>query len=207
MSNSGFTMWKIITALSLGVLLIGGIMYAATFLGERPFVPKQFSDARAGAVQTAEGIVSMAKESVTALARISELDKAGKYDQALDLVIQEVNRNNELRDRAEILSQGLGLMTQALSQVKPQSAAVVGVQAIGKEYQIAQKLIDYYNSTYELLDVLRGRYGGASGDPSSAGAQAKINDLITKMNADASAVNVLNEEYKGLMVQFDSLTK
>ena len=207
MSSNGFARWKTVTALGLGVLFVGGILYAATFLGERPFVPKQFSDARTGAVQTAEGIVNMANESIVTLAKISELDKSGKYDRALDLVVQEVNRNNELRDRAEVLSQGLGLMTQALSQVKPQGAAVVGIQAIGKEYQIAQRLINYYNSTYELLDVLRGRYDGVSSDPSSASAQTKINDLITKMNADASAVNVLNEEYKGLMSQFDLLTK
>ncbi len=207
MSQNGFARWKAIVIVSLGIFVVGGILYASTFLGEKPVVPKQFSDARAGAAQTAEGIASMAGDSVTNLAKISGADKAGKYEEALNLVLVEVGRNSELRDRAEVLSQQLGLMTQALSQVRPQDAAQVGIQAIGKEYQIVQKLVDYNGLTYQLLDVLRGRYDGISSSPTSASAQAKINSLITDMNADASAVNVLNEEYKGLMTQFDSLTK
>jgi hypothetical protein len=189
--------------LTLGIILVAGILFAASLVNGGTYVPKQFSDARAEAAQTADGIVSMSNDSIANLTKISELDKAGKYNQALDLVTQEKYRNDELGNRAEILLRGLSLMTQALSQIKPQSAAEVGIQAIGKEYQINLKLVDYANSTYGLLNVL----DGVNSAPESVESQQEINSFISQMNVDASAVNTLNEEYKGLMAQFDALTK
>ncbi len=207
MSYNASSKWNAVIVLALGLVLVGGIVWAANSVIDKRFVPEQFSNARTQAAQTAEGIVTMSGDSISNLAKVSDFDKQGKYDLALDVVLQEVSRNSELRDRAEVLSQQLGLMTQVLAQVKPQDAAQTGVQAIGKEYQIVEKLVDYNGLTYQLLDLLRGRYDGLLDAPAGPAAQAKINQFIAQMNADASAVNTLNEEYKGLMSRFDSLTK
>jgi len=203
MIKSGSVNRNTVIILGLGILFIGGIIFASNFSGERPFVPKQFSDARIEAAQTAEGIVSISNESIANLQKISEADKAGKYADALNMALQEVGRNEEFGHLTDDLFNELILMTQSLSGIKPQSAAEIGIQAIGGEMQLAQKLADYKLSTSDLLNVIRSLYGGHA----AAISKVNINEIITKMNADASAVNALNKEYKGLMDKFDSLTK
>jgi hypothetical protein len=205
MYYSASAKWKAII-LILSVLLLAGVIYGVVSLKARPVVPQKFSDTRGEAAQTAEGIVGLASESLANLEKVGAADKAGRYGEALDLVLQEVNRNREARDRAVVLSQQLGLMAGALYQVKPIEAAQLGVEAIGKEYQIVERLINYNGITYQLLDVLRAHYGsGTVGQ--GMDIHSRVDELIGKLNSDARAVNAINEEYKGLMASFDNLTK
>lgn len=166
------------------------------------YVPKEFFEARGQGAVIAESIVKLSGEAMGNLKMIGQLDEEKKYSDGLDMVLQEISRNEESRKSALALSSELEKMATAISKVKPDSASEVALQAVLYESQIVQRLINYNSYLYQLLDFLRSRFakgGGASGQ--------MVADLISKMNNEISSINTLNEKYKELMVKFDSLTK
>lgn len=169
----------------------------------RVFVPPEFLEARSMGAEIAERIVSLSKESIENLGAVSTEDEIGNYTTGLDLVLKEVQRNEKARKEALGLSQELGVMTTSLMQVQPEEAVKVGLEAIINESQIVQRLINYNAYIFQLLDVLQSRFtkGGAAPD-----TDAKVKELINKMNEEAEAINELNEKYKNLMGEFDKLT-
>jgi len=142
-------------------------------------------------------------ESIENLGAVSTEDEIGNYTSGLDLVLKEVQRNEKARKEALDLSQELGVMAKSLNQVQPEEAAKVGLEAIINESQIVQRLINYNAYIFQLLDVLQSRFtkGGAAPD-----TDEKVKELINKMNEEAEAINELNDKYKNLMGEFDSLT-
>lgn len=193
----------------LAILLVVGIIYAAESLsGGGPYVPKEFTTTRAEAAQTASQIVSQANASITNLNAISAAYNSGKYNTALDLAIQEADRNNNESSSSLALSSQLSTMANDLYQVRPESAEQIGVQAIGTELQIVSKLIDYTGLTSKLLQDLRTGYIiQGNGATSTAGINSSLNQVVSGLNGDAQSVNSLNQQYLNLMTQFDTLTK
>lgn len=185
--------------------IILGLVFSAKPIINKPFVPFEFFEARARGVVISENIVKLSNESMDNLKAISAADEIMNYGGGLDLVLKEIARNSEAREEALKLSQELGIMAAKLVDVKPESAAKVGIQAISNEYQIAQRLISYNNYIYELLEVLQSRFTDKA--ESNEKTVVKVKDLIEKMNGDAEAINKLNSEYGVLMSEFDSLTK
>ncbi len=185
--------------------IILGLVFSAKPIINKPFVPFEFFEARARGVVISENIVKLSNESMDNLKAISAADEIMNYGGGLDLVLKEISRNGEAREEALKLSQELGIMAGKLVDVKPESAAKVGIQAISNEYQIAQRLISYNNSIYQLLEVLQSRFTDKA--ESNDKTVVKVKDLIEKMNSDAEAINKLNSEYGILMGEFDSLTK
>ncbi len=169
----------------------------------RIFVPQEFTEARNKGAEIAERIVSLSKESIENLGAVSTEDEIGNYTVGLDLVLKEVQRNEKARKEALDLSQELGVMTTSLMHVQPEEAVKVGLEAIINESQIVQRLINYNAYIFQLLDVLQSRFtkGGAAPD-----TDAKVKELINKMNEEAEAINELNNKYKNLMGEFDRLT-
>jgi len=167
------------------------------------FVPAEFIDARGNGAVIAERIVSLSKESITNLAEISAEDEIGNYTAGLELVLKEVERNEKARNEALELSKELGKMTTNLTQIKPEEAAKVGLEATINELQIVQRLINYNAYVFQLLDVLQGRFTGGGSGPNT---DEKVKELISKMNQEAEAINELNEKYKTQMGEFDKLT-
>ncbi|MCL4405393.1 MAG: hypothetical protein M1361_01830 [Patescibacteria group bacterium] len=209
MYYSSSARWNAVIILVLAILLVIGIIYGAEALNNSmPYVPKEFTTTRAQAAQTSDAIVSLADTSITNLNDISTAYNAGDYNKALDIAIQEINSNNQERDNASILSTQLGTMANDLYQIRPESAEQIGVQAIGKEYQIIENLVDYSDLIYKLLDQLKvGYISQTGGATSTASLNAELNKIVDQLNSDAQSVNSLNKQYLSLMNQFDSLTK
>lgn len=187
-------------AILAAVLIIGGLFY---FFQVRSHVPKEFLAARNQAVGVAEEIVKLSSESSDNLESISVKDRSGKYEEALDLVLQEANRNAELRNRAVTLSEDLRIMATNLAKVRPKEAAQVGLQAVTSELELVQRLVNYNSYTYELLGVLQTRLESNG----SVDAREKIKIIITNMNKEVEKINELNQRYKNQMQEFDRLTR
>lgn len=209
MHYSSSAKWNAIIMIVLAAILVLGIVYAAKVLNNMaPYVPQDFTTTRTQASKTSDNIVSLSSASISNLNAISADYNAGKYTSALDMAIQEVNHNNDVRDQASALSSELGTMAGDLSQIRPASAEQIGVQAIGKEYQIIENLVNYISLTYQLLDQLKLGYIVPNRTASSTEQfNSRLNDLVSKLNGYAQSVNSLNQDYLGLMAQFDGLTK
>lgn len=194
----------IILAIILAGSILAGLILVRGAVVDKPFVPPELLEAKGKGVDIAESIVNLSKESLNNLKAISAADETHNYSGGLDLVLKEIARNKEARDKALELSQELGMMAAKLIDVRPESAARVGLQAIGGEFQIAQHLIDYNNYIYQLLEVLQSRFTNKaeSGEVTSV----KVKDLVDKMNKEAAAINDLNVKYQSLMREFDILT-
>lgn len=192
----------IITAVAATAIYVSIKIFSSGGL-DKQFIPPEFLEARSEGAITAEKIVALSKESITNLAVISTEDEIGNYTSGLELVIQEVERNNKAREEALKLSKELEVMATSLTQVQPEEAAKVGLEAIINESQIVQRLINYNSYVFQLLDVLQSRFvsGGAASN-----TDQKVKELIAKMNEEAEAVNELNDKYKTLMGDFDRLT-
>lgn len=209
MYYSSSAKWNALIIVVLAILLVVGIIYGANALSNNsPYIPKEFTSTRAEAAQTSGQIVSEAATSISNLNAISAAYNSGKYDMALNLAIQEVDRNNNERNSTAALSNQLGTMAGDLYQVRPESAEQVGVQAIGAELQILSNLISYTGLTSQLLDELKMGYIKQTNTASGTAAlNTNLNNTVSQLNGYAQSVNSLNQQYLSLMAQFDNLTK
>jgi len=159
-------------------------------------VPEDFLRARQEASLIASEIVAISNESTNNLNEIAELDKSGKYTEALVLISQELERNRQAREKAIKLSVELETMAKNLSQISPASTSQVALQAISSETALISRLISYNDYLTQLLEVLREKFLGKSdGD--------KISELISKINDEARAINDLNQKFNEVMGEFD----
>ena len=189
--------------LSVIVLFIASIGYLAfVLLSNRVYVPRDFFEARGRGAAIAESIVALTGKSVSNLKQISLLDEDKDYSDGLDLVLEEIARNDESRKFALALSSELGKMAAGLSEIKPSEASDTALQAVIEESQIVQRLINYNDHIYRLLALLRSRFSNGGG-----ASNQEVSDLISKMNQEISSINALNEKYKELMIKFDAITK
>ncbi len=166
------------------------------------FVPQEFTDARLRAIGTAEKLVGLTAEAAINIEKISIADQDGDYARGSYLVADERERNQGVRDTAVELSENLHDMANLLLEVRPQQASAVGFQAVTLGIELVQRMISYSNNIQELLIVVdaRLRSGG------TVDYDKQIQGLVGRINADVAEVNRLNQEYRGLMRQFNKLT-
>ncbi len=160
-------------------------------------VPSDFLQARQQASLIASEIVVISGQSTNTLSQISQLDKDGKYTEALILVSQELERNKEARDKAIKLSIQLETMTKNLSVISPASAGQTALEAITSETSLISKLIDYNDHLTQLLEILQEKFLGRNGGD-------KIPELIAKINDDVKIINELDKKFNDVMKNFDN---
>jgi hypothetical protein len=170
---------------------------------EEMFVPEELSEARMKSASISERIVDLSRDSIETLKEIRRAELAGEYNEALDLVMMEIEQNEQARKEALDLSYELTHIAERLEEVRPKEAAEVGLQATIYAAQITQRLINYNTYTLQLFDTLRSHFVAGS---SSEEISASVQDIIVKMNEEAQAINALNGEYKEAMRKFDLLT-
>ncbi len=165
-------------------------------------VPNDFLEARMRVSASADKIASLTGGSASSLGVISEADRNGEYLKGLDLVNSEIEKNKELGEAAAQLSEELGEMANALEAVGPREAVNIGTQAVSTGIELVKQLVNYQNSTQELLSALQYRLENNGGGDT----RARIEGIISTMNGEARAINDLSNEYKNLMSEFDKLT-
>ncbi len=170
-------------------------------LGQTIFVPKGFLEARTRGADIANSIVALSTDSVNNLKTIQLQNDLKNYEDGLNSVIKEIARNEDARKDAISLSSQLETMAGSIADIRPKTASDMALRAIIIESQIAQRLINYNGYIAELLSDFQSRFAKGS----KVNEQA-VKDLISKMDGEISSINDLNEQYRGLMSQFDELT-
>lgn len=184
------------TKLFIAILLL---VLFAIFVGVYLFVdtakiPKDFIAARDGAALMAKDIVAIYDESSKNIAEISRLSDESKYEEALNLIAQELNRNREARQKAVALSANLEIMIKNTSQIYPEELARKALEAASVETTLISRLISYNEYLNQLLEILRAKLLGQDRD-----SQQKIIELIAKINDEVRAVNDANFRFNSLM--------
>jgi hypothetical protein len=189
---------KRVRLLILFIIIILLAYFVLRFLAvELKNVPEDFLKARQEASLIASEIVTISNESTNNLNEIAELDKEGKYTEALILISQELERNRQAREKAIKLSVQLETMAKNLAQISPASASQVALQAVSSETALISRLIIYNDYLTQLLEVLREKFLGKSdGD--------KIPELLVKINGEIQAINDLNRKFNEVMKEFDA---
>ncbi len=184
--------------LILFIVIISAAFLAFQFwFADAKNVPSDFLRARQEASLVASEIVIISSQSTNNLSQIAQLDKEGKYTEALILVSQELERNKEARDKAIKLSVQLEMMTKNLSAISPASASRTALEAITSETSLISKLIDYNDDLTQLLEILQNKFLGKYGGD-------KILELIAKINDDVKVINELNKKFNDIMESFDN---
>lgn len=184
----------------VAILLLGGWFW---YQGQNVYVPQEFYDARSRAGEVSTRIKGLTDASVVTLGQISSADQAGSYERGLTLVLEDVDRNSEIKGEAIKLSEELKIMALNLGAVKPDKAASAGLDAATAGLELVQHLINYNNYSQELLAVIQTRLR-SNGSPET---RQKIEQIILKMNEEAETINSLNEKYQEKMRGFDELVK
>lgn len=191
--------WIMLFAIVVFVASLG--YFTIVFAKTGPYIPKEFLEARAKGAEISENIVRLTSESGSTLKEIGRLDKEKDYQAGVNLVQEELKRNEEARLAALALSAELEAMAQSVNRIRPDEASETALQAIVIESQIVQRLISQHHSLYKLLEFLRSRFTNGEGATGEM-----VQDLIAKMNAEVTAINDLNNQYKEAMIKFDALT-
>ena len=200
-------LYAILLVILVTAVTVGALSYfsrpanTASNNGSAVYTPPEFMKARSRAGDAAEEIVSLIKTSRKDLGLISEADRVGDYSTGLKLVVKEIKRNSNIRNAATALSEELGNMLKNINDVRPEQATRVGLQAITTGSELVQRLVNYNNYTYDLLELIKSRL---SGDRSQTKSD-KIKKTIEDMNTEADTINSLSDEYRGLITKFDNL--
>jgi ABC-type transporter Mla subunit MlaD len=195
-----FTKYKKPILISIGILLSSGLLFTLTrSMGNG--APVAFSESRMQGALIAQAIVGASKQSAVDLEKINELDKNGKFDEALDLVKKTIEKSQQIREQAVKLSEELQKMAQAVSGVRSEAARQAAIESVSSHLSLISRLINYSDYLDQLLEVLRNRF---SGNFVRAG---EVADLIKNINTEISAINDFNAQAEKAMEQFDSLVK
>ncbi len=176
----------------LSVYFIGRFIFAETH-----GIPPEFLKARQEASVVAQVIVGLSSDSAKKIEDISTLTNQGNYTEALNLVVAEMDRNREIRQKALTLSSNLETMASNSAKIYPDSSARTAIEAITVETTIISKLVDYNDYLNQLLEILKAKLLGQQN------AMWEVPDLVNKINGEAKEVNDLNQKFNDLMAKFD----
>ncbi len=165
------------------------------------FVPKEFIEARAQGSLVADRVAWLSSVSLQNLQKVSELEKNFQYEEAIELVSQELARNKEARDEAIKLSNYLDQMAKLLSEIKPRAARDLAAEAVGVEIQVINRLISYNEYLRNLFELLKAKFEGKikNGDD-------RLKELLLLINQETNYINSLNKRFNERMGEFDELT-
>jgi hypothetical protein len=161
-------------------------------------IPREFTEARLQGALISQTIVDISNQIGSGLEQVNELDKEGKYKEALELTGGLIEKSQEVRGRAVALSRELEQMTKALAGIKSVEARGAALEAIANHLTVINRLISYSDYLAQLLVVLRSRFAGE--EPG-----AEISVLIQQINAEVTAINNFNRQAGKAMERFDEI--
>lgn len=170
------------------------------FLGGGRFVPKEFVEARAQGSIVADRVAWLSSASLQNLQKVSELEKNSQYQEAIDVVSQELARNKEARDEAIKLSNYLDQMAKLLSEIKPREARDKAAEAVGVEIQVINRLISYNEYLSNLFELLKAKFEGKIKNDND-----RLKELLLLINQETNYINSLNKRFNEGMQEFDKL--
>ena len=186
------------------LLVIITVLAVRMISRESRYVPPEFYDARNNGVVLAGEIVNLSRQSLTRLTRISELDQEKNFTKALALVSEELVEYQKSQEAAARLASRLETMARLLADVRPARAREIAAEAISSEVALVSRLVNYNDNLRDLFVVLQLKFNtrNASGD-----LDGRVNQLITKINEQAKAINQFNQRFNDAMAKFDKIFK
>lgn len=185
------------------VLLVGGGYTMYRLWSGVGVIPPEFNDARAQSAIIAQNIVTLSNQSALDLSKINDLDRQGKYQDAINLVTDAIAQSQSIRDQAVDLSAQTENLTKSLSNINSLEARQAVLESIASRLALLSRLINYSGYLGQLLDVLRARFDGNI----TAGQTAQISSLVESINGEVRAINTFNNQAAQAMDRFDKLTK
>lgn len=193
-----------ITAAVIVLIMVASVFYfidRGYFLGEA-FVPDEFTEARKDSAFVAEKIVFISHQSLAGLEQIGGLDELKKYNKALEFVAKELERNQQARQEAILLSSHLGTMVVYLPEIKPSKARAFAMEAINYEINLVNRLISFHGLLNNLFELLEKKFRGdvKNGDD-------EVKKIITDLNEEIKTINNLNARFNSAIEEFDKYFK
>ena len=179
------------------ILILAFYLLWSFVMADGNFVPKEFREANKQGALIASNIVSLSKNTADNLEQINVLDQNREYKKAMELVKMEVEKNNELQKQAYELSERLAEMGESLQDIKPRQATEVAVRALNYETSLIIRLLNYSGFLDELLLSLQAKFSG------QYVPDGQVAELVAKINSESATINILNEEYKKAIEEFE----
>lgn len=162
-------------------------------------MPAEFTEARASGAEIASFLNEFSDNSINSLEKIKEEDKAGRYGNALDITIKELERIEKARTKTIELLSELEKMAASIPSIPDDEAQSLGMQAISTEISLVDKLLNYNEKLKSLLDILRSKFTSYSPEQFND----EMAEITKGLNEDALSINELNRKYQTLMKEFD----
>ena len=185
------------------VLLVGGGYGFYRLWSGAGVIPPDFNDARLQSALIAQNIVTISNQSALDLSKISELDRLGKFTEAISLTTDAVTQSQQIRDEAVRLSMETENMTKSLSNISSFEARQAVLESIANRLALISRLINYSGELGQLLDILRDRFDGNI----TKGQTAQIASLVESINGEVRAINNFNNQASQAMDRFDKIVR
>src|SRR5437868_3952398 len=126
--------------------LIFMVYYAFRFVFARGVkVPTEFYEARSRGAVIAQDIVNESNSVAQNIGKINDLDKSGKYEEALAQIKNARGETTDIRKRAVDLGNELKIMTNAVESINSDAAQKAAVQSITNRIALESQLVTYTN--------------------------------------------------------------
>lgn len=182
--------------------LVSLLFIIAVIATASPSVPGEFRAARERGAVIAAFINNFSEKSISSLREIEEMDKTGRYSEALSVIDSELTRLKTAREKSLDLLIELQQMALKIDEVGSYEAQKLGVQAVSANIAMVSRLIAYNDHLNDLFLTLRLKYISVNPgvyDRDAAAAVKRVND-------DALAINELSRRYQSVMKKFDEKT-
>lgn len=184
------------------LILIGVLVYGLTQLisSGDVFISKDFDFSRKQSALIAQDIVNLSTEIKNDISKINDLDKEKKYKEAFNLLNETNLKILDIRQKAIELSKTLEIMTKELNNIKAKGNERWAIVAVTNRLTIISRLINYSDYLFDLNLALQKRFYGEDN-------KKEIEDLIQKINMEATAINEANQKAMEAMQKFDEALK
>ena len=162
-------------------------------------IPAEFTDARSQGAIVAQDIVNISNGLSADLEKINKLDEQRNYAEALNMTVDLINRNQEVKTKALELSADLEKLTGGLASIKDSDARQAALESIASRLALIGRLLSYNDYLNQLLASLNKRFSGQALQPNT------IKNLTAQINAEVTAINNFNRQAGQAMDRFDEI--
>jgi hypothetical protein len=181
----------------IAIIIVSAI--TAWFSSKKSGIPKDFTQAREQGALIAQNIVTLSDQSTQDLTQVNDLDKSGRYTDALVLTTKIVTKNQDLHNEAVSLSDQIETMAKSLPSISSADARQAALDAISSRLALVSELVNYSQDLNKLLVTLQGHFTGTTVQPGD------VQTIVTQINTDVNAINNFNDQAQQSMVRFDTL--
>ena len=186
--------------LALVVIVVAGYAAGSRLGFSANGIPAEFKEARTQGAIVAQDIVNISNGMAGELEGVSQLERTGNLNEALNRSVDLLKRTQEGKAKALELSAQLEKMTGALASIKTPEARQAALESIANRLALIGRLLSYNDYLAQLLGSLNKRFSGQYIEPNH------VTSLIAQINAEVTAINNFNKQAGQAMDRFDEIT-